>query len=140
MRTFGSAIKVIKRSQALGKDWKPNVAPLLGIKEWKSDVTKGEIDLFFKGIEIEEELESKLNNLIKGKVFSEKKREKLSKEGEAESGGSYPIENEEDLKNAIRAIGRSKDYDKTKSWIKKRAKELDKESLLPEDWKQEEQK
>ncbi|MBV8125200.1 MAG: hypothetical protein JO370_14135, partial [Paucibacter sp.] len=71
---------------------------------------------------------------IKKAEFSDKERKKLAKEGEAEENGSYPIENEEDLKNAIQAYGRSKNKVATKRWIKKRAKELDKESLLPDSW------
>lgn len=38
------------------------------------------------------------------------------------------------LKDAIRSVGRAKDPAAAKRWIKKRAKELGKESLLPEDW------
>ena len=69
--------------------------------------------------------------------FSEKERKKLVKKKEAEPDGSYPIRNVSDLKNAIQAIGRSKNPEKTKRWIKKRAKELNKEELLPETWKAE---
>jgi len=39
-----------------------------------------------------------------------------------------------DLKNAIHAVGRAKNYDKAKAHIIKRAKALGKEDLLPEDW------
>ena len=42
------------------------------------------------------------------------------------------------MKNAIQAFGRSKNPVKTKAWIKKRAKELGKESLLPDTWKSQE--
>lgn len=69
--------------------------------------------------------------------FSEKQRKKLAKKKEAQPDGSYPIRNEKDLKNAIQAIGRSKDVEKTKRCIKKRAKELGKEDLLPDTWKAE---
>lgn len=68
--------------------------------------------------------------------FSDKERKNLAKEGEAEKNGSYPIRNESDLHNAIQAYGRSKDKEATKSWIKKRAKELGKESMLPDSWKE----
>jgi len=67
--------------------------------------------------------------------FSEKKRKTLSKEKEAMPDGSFPIRNTQDLKDAIRSVGRAKDEAKAKTWIKKRAKELDKEDLLPETWK-----
>lgn len=66
--------------------------------------------------------------------FDTKERKKLAKEGQAEKGGSYPIRNASDLANAIKAIGRSKNPEATKRWIKKRAKELDKEDMLPASW------
>lgn len=69
--------------------------------------------------------------------FSEKQRKKLAKKKEAQPDGSFPIRNVADLKNAIQAVGRSKDIEKTKHWIKKRAKELGKEDLLPDTWKAE---
>lgn len=48
---------------------------------------------------------------------------------------SYPIADEEDLKNAIKAVGRgSGDHGKIRSHIIKRAKALGKADLLPDDW------
>lgn len=69
--------------------------------------------------------------------FSEKERKKLAKKKEAMPDGSFPIRNTSDLKNAIQAVGRAKDPDKAKAWIKKRAKALGKENLLPDTWKAE---
>lgn len=69
--------------------------------------------------------------------FSEKERKKLAKKKEAMPDGSFPIRNTSDLKNAIQAVGRAKDPDKAKAWIKKRAKALGKEDLLPDTWKAE---
>lgn len=69
--------------------------------------------------------------------FSEKERKKLAKKKEAMPDGSFPIRNTSDLKNAIQAVGRAKDPDKAKAWIKKRAKTLGKEDLLPDTWKAE---
>lgn len=66
--------------------------------------------------------------------FSKKERENLAKEGEAMKDGSFPIRNEQDLKDAIKSAGLAKDPEKTREWIKKRAKELGKEDLIPEDW------
>lgn len=68
--------------------------------------------------------------------FTTKQREKLAEEKEAMPDGSYPIRNRDDLKNAIQAFGRSKNPEKTKAWIKKRARELDAEDLIPESWKE----
>ena len=78
------------------------------------------------------------NDLYKGgnkHDFSTEERKKLAKKHEAMPGGSFPIRNEQDLKDAIKSVGRASDYAAAKAWIKKRAKELGKESLLPEDWK-----
>ena len=66
--------------------------------------------------------------------FSTKQREKLAEEKEAMPDGSYPIRNRSDLKNAIQAFGRAKNPEKTKAWIKRRARELDAEDLIPESW------
>lgn len=69
-----------------------------------------------------------------GKTFSKDKRDKLAKEGKAMPDGSYPIEGEQDLKNAIQAIGRAKNPAATKAHIKKRAKALGLTNLIPEGW------
>jgi len=68
------------------------------------------------------------------RFFSEGSREKLADKGHALPDGSFPIENEKDLKNAIKAHGRAKDVNKAKAHIKKRAKALGKEDLIPENW------
>lgn len=69
--------------------------------------------------------------------FSEKERKSLSKKKEALPDGSFPIRNISDLQNAIKSIGRAKDPERAKRWIKKRAKELKSEKILPETWKAE---
>jgi len=69
--------------------------------------------------------------------FSEDERTDLEKKGEAMPGGRYPIRNRQDLKDAIRLSGMSKlPKSEVRKWIKKRAKELNLESELPESWKQ----
>lgn len=76
-----------------------------------------------------------LDRIDKSKTyFSEEERKRLTKEGEAMSDGSFPIRNEQDLKDAIKSVGLAKNEEKAKKWIIKRAKELDKEDLLPKDW------
>jgi len=67
--------------------------------------------------------------------FPTKERKSLSEKGEAMPDGSFPIRNSQDLKDAIKSTGLAKSPDKAKTWIKKRAKELDLEDLIPEDWK-----
>jgi len=77
-----------------------------------------------------------LGDIIRKSEFSEKERKDLAKRKLAMSDGSYPIRNVSDLKNAIQAFGRTgSNKSETKFWIKRRAKELGKESLLPDTWK-----
>ena len=66
--------------------------------------------------------------------FSEEEREKMASKGTAMKDGSYPIANEQDLKNAIRAYGRAADKTAVKAHIKKRAHALGRTSDLPADW------
>src|SRR5512147_3047151 len=73
---------------------------------------------------------------LQEKEFSTEKREKLADKGEAMPDGSYPIENESDLKNAIQAVGRAKNPDAAKAHIKKRAKALGLSDMLPDGWKE----
>jgi hypothetical protein len=66
--------------------------------------------------------------------FSEAQRTKLAKKGFAMPDGSFPIRNREDLKNAISTYGLAKNKGRAKAWIKKRAKQLNAEKLLPAKW------
>ena len=68
--------------------------------------------------------------------FSDEEREKLAEKGMALPDGSYPIRNENDLRNAIRAYGRSKPQGRVKvrKHITKRARALRKEYLIPQEW------
>lgn len=63
-----------------------------------------------------------------------KERRKLAEEGKALPDGSFPIRNREDLQDAIQSYGRAKDKNEAKRWIKRRAKELNAEGELPDDW------
>ena len=67
-------------------------------------------------------------------MYSDEERDEMAKGGMALPDGSYPIKDEEDLKNAIMAIGRAKDPEEAKMHCMKRAKELDKEDMIPESW------
>lgn len=49
--------------------------------------------------------------------------------------GSFPIRNEQDLRNAIRAVGRAKNPDAAKRHICQRAKALGLMDVLPEEWR-----
>lgn len=67
--------------------------------------------------------------------YSADQRQTAARKGNAMSDGSFPINNETDLKNAIKACGRAKDPDAAKAHIKKRAKAMGKEALIPSEWK-----
>jgi hypothetical protein len=69
--------------------------------------------------------------------ISEEERKILAEEGKALPDGSYPIRNESDLKNAIKAYCRSNPGDRAKvrKHISKRARALGKADFIPEEWK-----
>lgn len=71
--------------------------------------------------------------LIK-REFSQEERDKAADSGAALPDGSFPIKTKEDLRNAVQAYGRAKDKEKAKAHIIARAKALDAESMLPDDW------
>ena len=70
-------------------------------------------------------------------MYSEDERMEMAKGGMAMADGSYPIKDEEDLKMAIMAVSRAKDQDEAKMHCMKRAKELDREDMIPESWNSE---
>jgi hypothetical protein len=75
-----------------------------------------------------------LEDIQEKREYSKESREEMVKEGMAMPDGSFPIKDEADLRNAIQAHGRAKDIDKAKAHIKKRAKELDLEDMIPAEW------
>lgn len=67
--------------------------------------------------------------------YDQAARDKMAKSGAALPDGSYPIGDEEDLRAAIRAVGRgSGSHDTIRAHIIKRAKALGKSDLLPDNW------
>lgn len=68
------------------------------------------------------------------RTFTGEQRRELARKGLAMPDGGYPIRNVRDLKNAIQAYGRGNNPEAVKKWIKKRAKELGAEEILPENW------
>lgn len=66
--------------------------------------------------------------------FTTRQREHAASTGAAMPGGGFPIENEGDLRNAIRAIGRAKNPGAARAHIKQRARSLGLTSLIPESW------
>lgn len=71
-------------------------------------------------------------DFLNEKEFNAEEREDLAKKGYALPDGSFPIENVEDLKNAIQAFGRAKDQPAAAKHIAKRAKALGAEDLIPD--------
>lgn len=67
--------------------------------------------------------------------YKQEDRDRMAKSGEAMADGSYPIADEEDLSNAIHAVGRGgADHDSIRKHIIKRAKALGKSDAIPDNW------
>lgn len=67
--------------------------------------------------------------------FSGATRERMAESGTAMPDGSFPIANRSDLMNAIRSVGRAKDYAAARAHIIRRARALNAMDMLPEDWR-----
>jgi hypothetical protein len=100
------------------------------------DWTPEKIELLRKGLS---DMQNADDDLLK-RDYSDEERQAMEAKGQAMPGGRYPIKDREDLKNAIQAFGRAKDKAAVKAWIKRRAKALGAEDLLPEDWKNEKER
>ena len=81
-----------------------------------------------------EEIEAEAAEIALKRAYSEETRMELAKEGISMEDGSFPIKDEADLRNAIRAYGRAKDKDAAKAHIMKRAMALKLEELIPLNW------
>ena len=92
------------------------------------------ISAAFTNVEPSDEEPAEEKQFQTKKKFSKNERDKDAAKGAAMPDGSFPIENEADLKNAIKACGRAKDKEAAKKHIKKRAKALGLEDLIPADW------
>lgn len=66
--------------------------------------------------------------------FSTEQRQRMAEAGTAMPDGSYPIGNKQDLMNAIRSWGRGGSDPKVKEHIKRRARALGLEDMIPENW------
>jgi len=67
--------------------------------------------------------------------FSGATRERMAESGTAMPDGSFPIASRQDLMNAIRSVGRAKDYGAARAHIIRRARALNAMDMLPEDWR-----
>ena len=81
-----------------------------------------------------EEIEAEAAEIALKRAYSEDTRKEMGKSGHALPDGSFPIKDEEDLRNAIQAYGRAKDKNAAKAHIIKRAMALGKENLIPMNW------
>jgi HK97 family phage prohead protease len=73
------------------------------------------------------------------KTFTADERKALAAKGHAMPDGSFPIENTEDLKNAIHLAGNAKDPAAAKAHIKKRAAALGASKMIPTDWEEQQE-
>jgi hypothetical protein len=71
---------------------------------------------------------------VEKRTYSASQRETMAESGEAMSDGGYPIRDIADLRNAVQAYGRAADKAATKAHIIRRARALNAESELPEEW------
>jgi hypothetical protein len=80
------------------------------------------------------DIDAEVADLALKRMYDEETRDAMAKAGEALPDGSFPIKDEDDLKNAIQAYGRASDKEAAKAHIMKRAAELDMEDMIPENW------
>jgi hypothetical protein len=101
------------------------------IKAQKNDA------LLTRMAELSSRFDENLEYLDDFAFVSRRERKDLAEKGQALSDGSFPIRNEEDLKNAISSYGRSKKGDRAKvrRHIIKRARQLKQNKMIPENWK-----
>ncbi|HLS44295.1 MAG TPA: HK97 family phage prohead protease [Ornithinicoccus sp.] len=74
---------------------------------------------------------------VKGqkRTFTQADRDAAAEAGHAMDDGSYPIENVQDLRNAIRAVGRGgKNHDEIRRHIMRQARRLNATNLIPDNW------
>ena len=102
-----------------------------------ADLNKsGVLEAIVASVESTDELVESFDAVMQFAEFSPAQRKNLAKKGEALPDGAYPIRNESDLKNAIKAFGRAKASERgdVKKHIIKRARALKKSDLIPETW------
>jgi hypothetical protein len=81
-----------------------------------------------------EAIESEAAEIALKRAFSDEQREDLAKEGKAMKDGSYPIDSEQDLRNAVQAYGRASNKPATKAHIMKRAYDMGLQEVIPPNW------
>jgi hypothetical protein len=79
-------------------------------------------------------IESEAAEIALKRAFTDDQRKELTKEGKAMKDGSFPIDSEQDLRNAVQAYGRASDQPATKAHIMKRARAMGLDELIPSNW------
>jgi DNA-binding ferritin-like protein len=124
-------LKASSMPEKMRKDgYEDSPEPMDMMMEYSDEIP--EVAILSSGVDHSFEAFSAITELAK---FTKEEREELAKEGKALPDGSYPIRNEEDLKNAIKTYGLGKSPKKEiRAHIIKMAKELNKEDMIPENW------
>jgi hypothetical protein len=130
IRCSGAACALEQKAELLGE--LSTSTPNLRLKV--EEARKSLINSQLSALQEESLVASAVAELAK---ISDEERMKLAKKGHALPDGAYPIRDEEDLKNAIQAYGRSKASERrmVRKHIMKRARQLGKWMLVPEQWK-----
>lgn len=92
------------------------------------DITLNEVSLVTRGAHPDARV------LLYKREVSPEEREQLAEQRQAMPDGSFPIASVQDLRNAIRAIGRAKDPAAVKAHILRRARALDALDIIPQEW------
>lgn len=95
----------------------------------------GALHVLFKRRETRMPTDAELAEAYMKREFTAEQRKDAAASGAALPDGSFPISNVDDLKNAIKAVGRASDPGKAKAHIKARAKTLGATAELPDTWK-----
>ena len=113
---------------AKAEDARSKFAPIIEAK--KAELTARMTELSSR-VKITEEFDDSFG------YISRESRQKLAKKGLALPDGSYPITSVDSLKDSIQAYGRSKPGKRAavRRHIMKRARQLDKADLIPQEWK-----
>lgn len=104
------------------------------VKVFEAEEHPENAELPAEPVSVEDRLKALEAHLLK-RTFTADERSAAADKGQALPDGSFPIKTTQDLKNAIRAIGRAKDPAKAKAHVKKRARALGAENLIPDSWK-----
>jgi uncharacterized membrane protein YkoI len=79
-------------------------------------------------------IEAEAAEIALKRAYSEETRGSMASKGHALPDGSFPVADENDLRNAVQAFGRAKDPEAAKAHIMKRAVDLGLEELIPGSW------